>query len=146
MHPASFNLQRSLLLIGLYLGLSGCLNPPARWRAEDMQQRTIELPITPAQALSRFYEGTSYCGTYGLPECGPLREDGSGACDLYHSTLMGGRSGMGIGRVVFLPSATGTTAVLGIGSQPAWTTSRYERMFNGWTQMLEGRTRELCPP
>jgi hypothetical protein len=132
-----------LLLLGTVLG--GCMSPPARWAAQDMQVRTVELPISTTRALGQLYDGLQYCGTYGIPDCAPLREDGTGACDLYHSAIFGGRSSNGIGRITLQPTATGCSATLGIGSQPAWTSWRYERMFTGWTAMLEGRGRELCP-
>jgi hypothetical protein len=110
-------LQRGVVLIGALLGLSGCQDytPPVRWAYEEVDWRTVWVSTPVPATLSAFYEGMQRCGKWGIPDCGPIRPDGSAACDLYLRGPYGGRGMSALGRVTFAPRETGTTVTMGVG-------------------------------
>jgi hypothetical protein len=76
-----------------------------------------------------------------VADCTPADEDGRAACDIYMPQLFGfgGCSSVGLGRILFSPAATGSTATVIVGR------GARQQLFDAWTQMLQGRAAELCP-
>ncbi|MEW6713412.1 MAG: hypothetical protein AB1403_26560, partial [Candidatus Riflebacteria bacterium] len=130
---------------------SGCATPPGKLQQSDFVTSTLSMNVPVPNALSAFYEGLRYCGPesggaifvthHGIPECAPVRPDGSAVCDLYLPQMYGGRSNNILGRVDFVPNGTGTTATFSVQSYAAKT----DKILAAWKMFAEGNAKQVCP-
>lgn len=114
-------MQRAAIAAGVTL-LSACATPPGRLTEADFVTREIRVEAPVSEALSAFYEGLRYCGPqsggaafvthHGVPECSPVRADGSAVCDLYIGAVLGGRPDTVLGRADFRPDGKAANVAL----------------------------------
>jgi hypothetical protein len=140
----------SLALAGL---LAACANtPPGQMQESDFVLRTVQLASPPPVTLSTFIDGLRYCGPesggavfvihHGVPECTPVRPDGSVTCDLYIGSAQGGRSNFVLGRADFTPSQSGSALALRVRASSA----NREKILSSWESFAKGEARKVCLP
>jgi hypothetical protein len=78
---------------------------------------------------------------HGIPDCGPIRPDGTATCDLYVGSSSGGRSNVVLGRIDFKPIASGSEVALRVQSYA----SNKDKILVAWEKMVMGRKQEACP-
>lgn len=133
------------------LFLSACATPPGKLKDSDFLARGVEIEGPVSHVVSSFYEGLRYCGPssgglifvthFGVPDCAPIRPDGTAVCDLYVGATGGGRSNFVLGRVDFRPSERNTNAVLRVKT----TVANKEAILVAWQRLLHGQAAQVCP-
>ncbi len=138
------------LVQGLAL-LSACATPAGKLKDSDFVSRTIEVQKPVSHTLSSFYEGLRFCGPesggvvfvthHGVPECSPMRPDGSAVCDLYMGGGNSGHSSLILGRADFTPTSQGSSITLRVQSYVAGK----EKILDAWEKFINGKAKEVCP-
>ena len=131
--------------------LFACATPPGKLKDTDFVARSVEVEYSVPQAVSAFYDGLRYCGPssggvvlvthHGVPDCAPLRPDGTAVCDLYTGALYGGRSDFVLGRADFTPTTRGTYVVLRVQTYAA----NKDAILSAWEKFLHGEAQKVCP-
>jgi hypothetical protein len=131
--------------------LIACATPPGKLADTDFVARSFEIAQPVPQSLSAFYDGLRYCGPssggivfvthHGVPDCSPLRPDGSAICDLYIGGAYGGRSDWVLGRADFTPVPQGTAVTLRVQTYAA----NKEAILSAWKMFVQGKARDVCP-
>lgn len=141
-----------LTVLSLMLcGISGCTTTtPGKLAQEDLVSKTLQLDVPVNHALSTFYEGHRYCGSesggavfvtlHGVPECAPIRPDGSAVCDIY-SDGVNGRSDFILGRADFVPENGGTRVTFSVRSLAA----KKDKILAAWEMFAKGEAKSVCP-
>jgi hypothetical protein len=144
---------RHAAVLILAVTLSSCYmpTPPGKLKESDFNSRSVVLDQSVPDSLAKFYDGIRYCGPYsggvifvthhGVPECAPIRSDGTATCDLYIPGAYGGRSDFVLGRIDLTPESRGTTAILRVQTHIA----NQEATLGAWEQFLRGNARQVCP-
>ncbi len=135
--------------------LVGCAATPAgKLQDSDFDIRRFTINQTVQESLSNFYESLRYCGFetphhiflathHGIPECSPLRVDGSAVCDLYMGTANSGRTNYVLGRVEFVPTKDTKVTTVTLKVQNYFTNK--ENILGAWDKFIRGKTKEVCP-
>jgi hypothetical protein len=131
--------------------VSGCVTHPGNLEESDFVSKSLQLEVPVTYALSTFYDGLRYCGPesggvvfvtlHGVPECAPIRPDGSAVCDLYVRSAYGGRSNLVLGRADFTPKAGATSVTFRVQSF----VGNKERILTAWEMFAKGEAKKVCP-
>jgi len=125
--------------------------PPGKLKESDFLSREIVLDITVSKAFDQLHQGLRFCGPssggvvfvthHGVPQCTPVRDDGSVLCDMFIGSADGGRSGAVLGRIELNRSGTGTLAILRVQTYAA----NKDKILKSWEMFLHGHAKDVCP-
>ncbi len=145
------NMYRVYCTLALALfALSSCATAPGQLSEQDFITQSQNVNLKPKDAYRNLYDGFRYCGPeskgmifavhYGVPECGPARDDGAVLCDIYIASSYGGRSDYAFGKVEIQPQEGKTNALLSVKKGFA----NQQKVFDAWSGFLEGQAKEIC--
>ena len=134
----------------LAASLTGCATPPGRLNDSDFVKKTIYVNVPPSDALTSFYEGMRYCGPesggivfvthHGVPECMPMRRNGTITCDIYIGAIHG-RANFVLGRADFAPKGSGTSVDLRVQTY----VGNKGKILATWEGLIRNQARTVCP-